>query len=69
MQRIEYRWSCPYCDISRASHGRVPEEEIRNRAMSAVTGHVSTSAGSGHGPRHSMPDDFEAEDHIERSDE
>lgn len=67
--RIEYRWSCPYCEVSRTSHGRVPEEDIRHRAISAVTGHVSATEGEGHGPRHSLPPDFDAACHIERGDE
>ena len=64
--QISYRWSCPYCNSFRTSSGSTDEESVRDRAKSAVVGHVSSSDGDGHGPRHSLPDDFDPTQAVER---
>ena len=63
---VQYRWSCPYCDASRVSQGNDDEQRVRDRARSALIGHVSASEGDEHGPRHSVPKGFDPARYVER---
>lgn len=65
-EQITYRWACPYCDASRSSWGEGEAQTVRTRAKRALYGHVSSSTGDGHGPQHSVPEDFTPDRHIER---
>lgn len=65
-----FRWTCAVCGASRVTTF-AEEEEVSvtlDRAERALSSHIFSSIGDGHGPRDALPDNMTVEslaDHIE----
>ena len=60
-----YRWTCPICSETTLGLPTMDGVGVEEQAANALTSHVRTSVGDGHGPEGGFPPGFDRDVAVE----